>query len=265
MRHLVLSALVAAARSGSLGQQGFVRHERVLRLRGGQEGGGDSQKVLAQCIERLNQFPTFCVVNADGNVVGVPNDAGGYDVTWYVELEQAKEMLELMIASSEDGAASSLELGCTPLGNAYLICAGLTEHKSEDGGPQYNIKGTRAVLEGQETGTGDPVSILRSQLKQRGLEDESSARWMLPIFMHDDFQTDSMMPIFFSPSELTRGWIASGRPVDEAPEQPLMMDIRMLMLAMQQDSALRAKAQLVPTQEAYEAAKQIQAAVQEGE
>ena len=139
------------------------------------------------------------------------------------------------------------------------------EHKSEDGGPQYNIKGTRAVLEGQETGTGDPVSILRSQLKQRGLEDESSARWMLPIFMHDDFQTDSMMPIFFSPSELTRGWIASGRPVDEAPEQPLMMDIRMLMLAMQQDSALRAKAQLVPTQEAYEAAKQIQAAVQEGE
>ena len=272
-----LKAKIAKARAD---QEEMKSRRQLMQLRGGATGadGADDSTARAEIIAKFNQFPTFCVVNAEDNVIGTPNADGGYDVVWFVSLQEAQDLLALMVASSEE-EDPGLKLGCTPLGNAYMICAGWTDHQSEDGQALYKLQGPRAVLaDGVE-------ATLRSQLAQKGLgEDASTARWLVPVFLHDDFQvrchlrpsstfrdlfldllpsscarlmvqTDSLMPLFFSADELVNGWIANGRPVDEAPEQPLMMDLRMLVLAMQQDPALRAKAQLVPTKEAFAMAK----------
>jgi len=237
-----------------LAQASCGRLPTALRIRGGDAADDeDKEKNLrAEVINKLNQCPTFCVVNGEGNVVGIPNGKGtnGFDVTWFTDIDEAKELLMLMQASGDD-EAPELKLGCTPLGNAFMICAGWSEHKSEEGGAEYKMQASRSVLGAEAEAT------LRAQLLQRGVEDESIERWLLPVFMHDDFQTDTMMPVFFSADALTKGWITNGRPVEDAPEQPLMMDIRMLVLAMRQDSGMRAKAQLVPSEEAYKIAKQI--------
>ena len=245
---VLLSACFCSARMLDTSTTRTRAQSPILQLRGGQSA--DDEAVRAECIKKLNSFPMFCVVNSENNVVGLPNDKGGYDVTWYVDLEEAREILNVMIASS-DVEDPGLKLSCTPLGNAFMICAGLTEHKSEEHGPQYLLKPARSVL------TAEVEATLRAQLQQRGMADENTG-WLLPVFLHDEFQTDALMPIFFSAAGFTQGWINAGRPVDEAPEQPLMMDIRMLMLAMQQDSAMRSKAQPVPSREAYQAAKELQ-------
>ena len=245
---LLLSACLCGARMLDASSTRTRAQSPILQLRGGQSA--DDEAVRAECIKKLNSFPMFCVVNSENNVVGLPNDKGGYDVTWYVDLEEAREILNVMIASS-DVEDPGFKLSCTPLGNAFMICAGLTEHKSEEHGPQYLLKPARSVL------TAEVEATLRAQLQQRGLADENTG-WLLPVFLHDEFQTDALMPIFFSAAGFTQGWINAGRPVDEVPQQPLMMDIRMLMLAMQQDSAMSSKAQPVPSREAYQAAKELQ-------
>ena len=65
------------------------------------------------------------------------------------------------------------------------------------------------------------------------------------------------MPFFFSDAELAAGWVRNGRPEEEAPEAPLMMDIRTLVGAMQQDASVRAKAAIVTSPEAYQLASEI--------
>ena len=65
------------------------------------------------------------------------------------------------------------------------------------------------------------------------------------------------MPFFFSDAELAAGWVRNGRPEEDVPEAPLMMDIRTLVGAMQQDASVRAKAALVTSPEAYKFAGEI--------
>ena len=65
------------------------------------------------------------------------------------------------------------------------------------------------------------------------------------------------MPFFFSDAELAAGWVRNGRPEEDVPEAPLMMDIRTLVGAMQQDASVRAKAALVTSPEAYKFAGDI--------
>ena len=52
------------------------------------------------------------------------------------------------------------------------------------------------------------------------------------------------MPFFFSDAELAAGWVRNGRPEEDVPGAPLMMDLRTLVGAMQQDAGVRAKAAL---------------------
>ena len=65
------------------------------------------------------------------------------------------------------------------------------------------------------------------------------------------------MPFFFSDAELAAGWVRNGRPEEDVPGAPLMMDLRTLVGAMQQDAGVRAKAALVSSPEAYKLAGDI--------
>ena len=162
---LLLSACLCSARVlNDFPKRVRASADTIQRVRGGTSA---NEAVRAECIAKLNSFPMFCVVNAEDNVIGVPNKSGGYDVTWYVDLDEAKEMLNLMIASSDE-EDPGLKLGCTPLGNAFMICADWTEHKSEQGGPQYLLKPARSVM------NADVEATLRSQLSARGLDKKLS-------------------------------------------------------------------------------------------
>lgn len=222
----------------------------LARLRGGEDDAGSDDAgsdEKREIIARLNEFPAFCILNGEDQLIGLPNEAGGHDVCWYVDAAEAKEILALAVAGNpEDGG---LHLGCTPLGNAFLMCHGWPGDEWDAGAAEaaYKLKGPRAANDA-------PAPALRERLAAQGFD---PGCWTLAVFCHDDFQSDEMMPFFMSAEELRAGWVRNGRPVEDTPGEPMMMDLRLLVAAMRQDAALRAKARLVPTPEAYALSQEL--------
>ena len=72
-------------------------------------------------------------------------------------------------------------------------------------------------------------AALRSQAAAQGLSDAS---WVLPVYCHDDFQTDKIMPFFFSTSDFAAGWTRFGKAADACPDNLTVMDLRVLVKQM---------------------------------
>lgn len=213
-----------------------------MRIRGGE--ADEPKEKRDEILARLNQFPTFCVCNSEDKVIGIPNGEGGHDVCWFIDAADAKEMLEITVAGNEE--EEGLHLGCTPLGSAFAVCNGWVDTGEADASVRYKLQGKRSLM--------DQAPVLREMLQAKGID---AGCWTVPFFSSDDFQTDSVMYFFTSADDLRAGWVRSGRPADEAPEQPLMMDLRILVNAMMQDGGLRFKARLVPTPDAYALSQEL--------
>ena len=189
---------------------------KALLLRGGDAAAGE-EEVRKQIVAKLNQFPTFCVVDAEGKLIGIPNESGNHDVMWFIDADEAKEMLELTSAANPE---SNLRLGCTPLGNAFMVCNGWVETGD---GAKYTIRAPRTQVE-------MVGPALLEGLKAKGVEPHGD--WLFPVFCHDDCQTDTMMPFFLSSEEMAIGWARMGNEMSECPENPLAMDLRLVVVAM---------------------------------
>ena len=89
LRGAFLLCAVAAAAAAVLPSRGMMRFR-----------GGEDDSVRKEVLAKLNQFPTFCILNGEGQVIGLPNDEGGHDVCWYIDAAEAKELLELTVAGN---------------------------------------------------------------------------------------------------------------------------------------------------------------------
>lgn len=218
------------------------------RLRGGgaDESSEPHDPVRVEIQKKLNGCPCFCILNEDGVQLGVLGEDGGLTVGWYTEPADAMAQLAAMQEGSPDGA-EGLHLGCMGLGDIFALCGGWDE---SEGGAERNEKrviyGPRKVVE-------VAAPMLVEQLNKQGMD---PGDWQLPVFCHDDFQTDTLMPFFFSAEELASGWARNGRE-GPAPENPLVMDLRMLVNAMTQNADVRGKATVVTSTESYALASEL--------
>ena len=177
----------------------------ALRLRGGEGGSDDDEedvpleasgKALTreEINERLNRVPTFTLVAGDGAFVPAPN------AEWVLEIEvifwtdpgEAEEALQ-QLAAAQPEKHFGLRLGVLPLGTAFAAAGGYfgeAPHVPPAGAERIVLRGPRAAAEAKgEEG--------RGQMRAMGLEAESVS-WAVPVFMCDEFQTDSLYPILFS-------------------------------------------------------------------
>jgi hypothetical protein len=237
--HIGGGALESTARSTLTAEHLFV-------LRGGSDSTQPppADPAREKVIARLNECPAFCVVNGDGNYVGIQNAEGGMDVIFHVCSESAKEVLELMQAGNPD---DGLHLICTPLGRAFQLCEGWVE-----AGPDVDQSATYK-LQSPSMVTDEAKDSALAQLSAQGRE----VSWSVPVFCCDEFQTDQMMPFFWTAENLFEGWERSGIATDDMPESPIAMDLRMLVTAMLQDENLRGKARVVPSVESFNLAQEL--------
>ena len=190
----------------------------LTRLRGGKLSRED-------IIDKLNKVPTFAICDTESNVVPVCMDGTNQDICWFTDAAEAKHLLELTRAANED---KEFHLAVTPLGLAFVKCHGFEdddeEESSSDGYLQGNLKirGPRKAVEASE-------AALRSQAAAQGLSDAS---WVLPVYCHDDFQTDKIMPFFFSTNDFAAGWTRFGKAADACPDNLTVMDLRVLVKQM---------------------------------
>lgn len=134
-----------------------------------------------------------------------------------------------------------------------MRCKGFDDADDDDAGSEYvggelKIRGTRAVVEAN-------ADALREQQAAQGM---TPGAWVLPVYCHDDFQTDRMMPFFFSPLDLAAGWRRSGRDKEAIPEQLAVMELRVLVKQMETTDAFNWDIfQFVSSEEAYMLASEI--------
>ena len=125
------------------------------------------------------------------------------------------------------------------------------EASSEFLGGTLKLRGPRKIVD-------DNVEELRNQQVSNGL---APGAWVLPVHCHDDFQTESMMPFFFSAEDFAGGWQRSGRPTDAAPDNLAVMDLRVLVKQMETTDVFEWSIfQFVSSPQAYALAQELMAA-----
>ena len=217
----------------------------LLRLR----GGGLSREEI---IDKLNKVPTFAIVNDEDQVIPLADQDGSRDVCWFTDAAEAQQLLELTKAANPENA-DVLRLAVTPMGQAFLRCGGFDAEEDVEEGQQFlggtlKLRGPRAIVEAN-------TEALRSQQVAQGIK---PGAWVVPIYCHDDFQTEQMMPMFMSPADFASGWKRTGRPQDAVPENLAVMELRVLVKQMEQTDVFNWRIfQFVSSEEAYALAQQL--------
>ena len=184
---------------------------------------------LELIINKLNQVPTFCILNGHENIVGLkdPTDpTGQLEVCcWFACPHEAKATLASAKEANPD-VAKQLHLGVTPLGVAFAFAAGWAE---------CHFFGSKQLRGSQEpfAGAQNPTELLREQAISQGLEPPN---WHVPVFCCDELSSPSTMPVFLSRKALAEAWVTSGRKIKEMPENLNVMDLGVLVCQMQTDA-----------------------------
>jgi len=220
----------------------------MLRLRGGQEGRALPRKEITA---KLNQVPTFFIVDDKGNAVPLPSEDGEPEIVFFIDVAEANTALALLSAGNPE---AELRLAVLALGAAFEEARGWPGEESP------TLSASRVVLRGPSEAVEGRGEEVRRQLRQMGLADLADG-WVLPVVCSDDFQTSQMMPLFFSEAELKAGWTRSGKP--EAEAELLLttaMDLRALVVNMANTDAMPwSRFQLVTSVEAYQLAQKLHA------
>lgn len=213
-----------------------LNEEAALIGEGEAKAPGSSKKAppnaalpLELIIKKLNQVPTFCILNGHKNIVGLkdPTDpTGTLEVCcWFACPHEAKSTLEATKEANPE-VASQLHLGVTPLGVAFAIAAGWAE---------CHFFGSKQLRGSQEpfAGNQDPTALLREQAISQGLDPPA---WHVPVFCCDTLSSPSTMPVFLSRKALAEAWVTSGRKIKDMPENLNVMDLGVLVCQMQTDA-----------------------------
>ena len=220
------------------------RSAGLLRLRGGDDDDDDviMQRLRSQgnvgplsheeIVEKLNKVPTFCIMQADGSVISLPDpDAEGEECcTWFIDAEEAKYTLKRVKAANPD--LEGLRLQGHGLGDFLTVANGwpiktdaplpTTEHRLKLQGP----KEVKRLIGPQ----------LLSALASAGLQ---AGIWQLGVFVAEDLAAASpegaqiLLPIFLSPDDVRAAYEQAGLP-PKALENIKVMELRQLLQVMAQ-------------------------------
>eukprot|EP00966_Prymnesium_polylepis_P054997 1271298-Prymnesium_polylepis.1 len=145
-----------------------------------------------QIVEKLNQIPTFAVVNAQKQLVPINMDTedSADSVAWYTDHTDAKGALAVAKAQNPD---DELRLGVTPLGAAFAMVQGWTAS---------NAASPLRLQPSQLLAT-TFAGVLQEQLETQGID---AGGWRMPIFSCDELQSPRMLPLFLSRADLAATW-----------------------------------------------------------
>lgn len=212
-----------------------------------------------QITEKLNSIPAFCLINAEGGLVGMQGKDGIKAVSWFTDATEAKAILEVCKQANPE-FAEGLRLGVHGLGNAFRMCKGWP---GDDSGLQAGGKSFEGELrlQGNMPLVNEVGPKLKENLESAGI---NAGAWIHPIFICHQLQSPDILPIFLHPADLATMWQRAGREVDSIPEDSVvMMDIRMFVAELQTNSNPWNRVQFVPSKEAIELAAAIQGASKE--
>ena len=182
-----------------------------------------------EIMNKLNQCPTFCILNGQKNIVGLkdPTDPTGQleACCWFADPNEAKQTLDAVKEANQE-MAPQLHLGVTPLGVAYALAAGWAECHF------FGDKLLRGSIENFADGQQDPRQLLREQALAQGLEPPA---WHVPCFCCDELQSPTHFPVFLSRKALAEAWVVSGRKIGDIPANLTVMDLGVLVCQMQTD------------------------------
>ena len=225
----------------------YAQARHYATLRGGGDGDDDGGKLSKEeVMTKLNSVPTFVIVDEESRLLNLQVEDGEDKVVFFIEAADAQETLALTSAGNPD---LKLRLAAIPLGTAFTAC--------ETSPGQYKLQGARTAIQsgGEEA---------ERKLRQQGVEPGS---WVLPVFCSDDFQTPTVMPLFFSIETLEKAWVQSGRKEDEAMFLlKSIWDLRSMVLNMMNAEGMPwGKFQFCSDQSYYKLAEELQAAAREAE
>ena len=185
------------------------------------------------------------------------NEDGGEDVCWFVDAAEAKQALEMTLAAHPE-AKDMLRLACSPLGVVFNICKGFPPVEGEEGeneeetGAAYLGGNLKIVGSKDSAGSG---AALREQQVAQGM---TPSKWNVATFCSDDFQTDNVMPIFFSQSGFAAGWVRSGKTAETVPQNLAVMDLCVLVKQMRDSDVFNWEIfTFVTTPDAYALAQEL--------
>lgn len=86
------------------------------------------------------------------------------------------------------------------------------------------------LLQGSYTLVKETEVRLRELMTEAGI---ATGKWTLPVFLCEDLQSSTMLPVFFDPEDLAATWVKAGRSRESLPDAITMMDLRQLVAQMQ--------------------------------
>eukprot|EP00908_Phaeocystis_cordata_P005574 Transcript_16071.p2 GENE.Transcript_16071~~Transcript_16071.p2 ORF type:complete len:267 (-),score=112.77 Transcript_16071:116-916(-) len=206
------------------------------RLRGGaaESNGGSILKLSRQEIgDKLNRVPAFCVMQADGSVISLPDPDGAEGAeccTWFLDAAEAQFTLRQCVKANAD--LEGLHLQMFGLGDVFAMCGGWPGDASASSSESaLKLQGNRAVLKQCE-------SQLIDGLRRQGLE---PGMWRLPVFIGEELAqaeeqggeaVQTRLPIFFTPEDIQAAYEQAGVP-KAAVAGVKVMDLRQLVESMQ--------------------------------
>ena len=206
-----------------------------------------------EIVAKLNHIPTFAIVNDDGQMVGLQDkDSGVFACCWFTDPDEAKALHEATRAANPD---KKLKLVVAGMGGAFASCNGFSDNQKEtedlkttdDDKVELRLQGTHGLV-------GNLKPKLLTLLEKQGID---PGCWTLPVFMCEELQSRAICPVFLHPADLAATWAKAGRDPAKLPENLTVMDLRMLVAAMQTDANAWSLIQFVGSAKAAELAMEI--------
>lgn len=189
--------------------------------KGGVQWEGLTQE---QIVEKLSEIPTFAIMHAteEGKKFVPmtfkegPSDTGMASCAFFAEPAEAKFTLQQAKAQHPD---MDLVLGVMPLGKAYALCEGWAEAQVQHA--PFTLRAEPKVAK-------DMRPVLKKQLELQKLP----SQWTFPVFICEELQSPTCLPVFLTREGLAATWKAAGKS-EPPPKNITVTDLRILVSEMQ--------------------------------
>ena len=176
-----------------------------------------------QVVEKLNGIRRLRSCTTRRAAKGVPmmfkedkEDAGVTSCAFFVDPHEAKHSLEQAKSQHPD---MNLVIGVMPLGKAYALCVGWATSAQQR--VPFTLRAANPAAKQMRP-------ILKKQLEVQGLP----AYWHFPVFLCEELQSDTCLPVFLSKEGLLDVWAGAGKGT-EPPTSMTVTDLRIIVSEMQ--------------------------------